>query len=140
MLLRNLYRMKKEEKLYETLGELLYAVAIADGIIQVEEKNALQYFFRNHNYQDAIKWSFEYEEEKNTSLEESYQKAIAYCHAYGPSPVYPDFIEAMKIIAKAADGIHEKETEIINSFSNDLSERFKRDADAVIYYNRPDRD
>ena len=34
--------MTDKEKLYETLGELLYAVALADGIIQKSEKNSLK--------------------------------------------------------------------------------------------------
>ena len=56
--------MKKEEKLYEVLGELLYAVAMADGVIQAEERTAFKALFKNHPYGDKISWSFEYEESK----------------------------------------------------------------------------
>lgn len=132
--------MNQEEKLYETLGELLYAIAKADGVIQPEEKNALQYFLKNHQYKDAIKWSFEFEENKNTPLEEAYQKTINYCHRYGPSSVYLDFIEAMKVIAKAADGIDSKEANLIDSFSKDLTQRFQKDMQSEIDYTRAERD
>ena len=40
--------MTDKEKLYETLGELLYAIAKADGVIQAEEKEALEKMFKNH--------------------------------------------------------------------------------------------
>lgn len=130
--------MKKEEKLYEVLGELLYAVATADGVIQVEEREALQNLFNNHEYGDEVKWSFEYEESKNSSLEETYKKVINFCHGYGATPIYREFIEAMEIIAKAADGGDQEETAVINSFSTDLIKRFQKDADELMEYNQED--
>ena len=119
---------------------LLYAVAKADGVIQPEEEKALHYFLKNHQYKDAVKWSFEFEVNKNTPLEEAYQKALGFSHSYGPSPVYLEFIEAMNVIANAADGLDNKESEMINSFSKDLTKRFERDVTAYTNYHRPDRD
>ena len=84
--------MKKVEKLYEVMGELLYAVAMADGVIQPEEKEALKKLLRNHMSEEDILWSFEYEESKNSSVEEIYNKVINFCHNYGPAPQYNEFI------------------------------------------------
>ena len=124
--------MKKEEKIYDVLGEMLYVVAMADGVIQTEEVDALQKFFASHSMGEEVIWSFEYEESHKTELEIVYNKVIDFCHNYGPSPVYVEFIEAMKVIAKAADGINEQESKYINSFSADLLERFQRDADKLL--------
>lgn len=121
--------MTKQEKLYEVLGELLYAIAKADGIIQPEEKDALNELLQKHSWASEIKWSFNYEEGKNTSVEETYEKVINFCHGYGPTPIYEEFIDAMKFIANASDGIDQNESNIIHSFSKDLIARFQRDLD-----------
>lgn len=123
--------MSDKEKLYETLGELLFCIAKADGVIQEEEKESLQKLLKNHSWASEIKWSFYYEEANNSSLEETYNKVINFCHAYGPAPEYEEFIEAMKIVAEASDGIDKDESELINSFSKDLIERFQRDLDRL---------
>ena len=119
--------MTEKEKLYETLGELLFVVAKADGVIQVEEKEALDQLLANHSSGKEIKWSFNYEVNKNNSIEETYKKVIDFCKHYGPAPEYNEFISAMKTIAHASNGIDASESKVINSFSNDLIERFKKD-------------
>jgi len=124
--------MRKEEKIYEVLGEMLYVVAMADGVIQAEEKDALQKFFGNHSQGEDIVWSFEYEESHKSSIDDIYNKVIDYCHNHGPSPVYVEFIDAMKVIANAVDGVDVDESKFINSFSADLLARFQRDADKLL--------
>ena len=123
--------MTEKEKLYETLGELLFAIAKADGVIQNEEKDSLNELLRNHSWASEIKWSFNYEATNNASVEETYKKVINFCHRFGPTPEYEEFIEAMKIVAKASNGIDHKESEIISSFSSDLIERFQRDLEKM---------
>ncbi|WP_282035531.1 TerB family tellurite resistance protein [Saccharicrinis aurantiacus] len=127
--------MKNEERLYDVLGELLYAVAKADGVIQSEEKDALKKLFENHPSGTEIIWSFEYEESKETSIDELYNKVINFCHGYGPSPIYVEFIEGMKVIAESSDGVDANESKIINSFSKDLLERFQKESDRIMNNN-----
>lgn len=121
--------MTDTEKLYETLGELLYVVAKADGTIQDKERSSLENLLKGHKSASEIKWSFDYEETKQNSVEDTYAKVIAVCHRIGPSPIYNEFIEAMDILAKAYNGIENEESKIINSFSSDLIARFKKDLD-----------
>ncbi len=128
--------MQKTEKLYEVMGELLYAVAKADGVIQAEEKEALKKLLQNHPSQEDILWSFEYEEQHNSSVEETYNKVINYCHSFGPAPQYQEFINAMEIIAKAANDIEESESKIIQSFSKDLLARFQQDAEKLLTFEK----
>ncbi|TLX75245.1 TerB family tellurite resistance protein [Labilibacter sediminis] len=127
--------MKPIEKLYEVMGELLYAVAKADGVIQKEEKEALRKMLKNHSAGSEIIWSFEFEENNDSTVEEMYNKVINFCHSYGPAPQYLEFITAMKVIANAAEGVSEKESKIINSFSKDLLARFQQDAEKLLIFN-----
>lgn len=119
--------MTDKEKLYETLGELLYAVAMADGVVQKKEKNALDTLLKSHNWSSEIKWSFNYELSKESDVQDMYAKAINFCQNYGPAPEYLEFIEAMKIIADSANGTDKNESKIINSFSKDLISQFQKD-------------
>jgi uncharacterized tellurite resistance protein B-like protein len=121
--------MTKTERLYEVFGELLYAIAMADGLIQEEEITALEEIVENNPWSTSMQWSFNYEKNKAHDVEAVYKKVINYCHQHGPSPHYIEFISAMEKIAAAADGIDAKETEMIQSFSADLTARFQQDLD-----------
>ncbi|MCT4591579.1 MAG: hypothetical protein N4A71_27405 [Carboxylicivirga sp.] len=128
--------MDRQERLYDVLGELLYAIAKADGVIQKEETDALNKLLSNHAYGEEIKWSFDYESSKDSSVEEIYNKVINFCHGHGPAAEYDEFIKAMKVIAEAANGIEDNESEIINSFSKDLLERFQRDTENLRFFEK----
>ena len=123
--------MTKLEQLYNTFGELLYVIAKADGIIQNEEYEALNELLKNHTWAKEIKWSFDYESKKDSDIENIYNKVINFCHAYGPTPVYEEFIEAMTIIAESSKGIEKSESDLINSFSADLIKRFQKDLNKI---------
>jgi len=122
--------MSDDYKLYETLGELMYVVAKADGIIQKEEVSALQDMLVGHPFGKEIKWSFDYEKANNSSVEEVYKKVIDFCQHYGPSARYEEFIDAMNIVAKSSVGIDANEEAVINSFSADLIAKFQKDIQA----------
>lgn len=119
--------MTDKEKLYEVMGELLYAIAMADGVIQHSELKALNNIIHNHPWASNIKWSFDYEFSKGESVDKVYHKAISFCENYGPTPEYVEFIDVMTKIAEASDGIDENESELINSFSYKLTEQFRND-------------
>lgn len=46
------------EKLYEAFGELLYVIAMADGLIQENEITALEQVLAENPWAADIKWSF----------------------------------------------------------------------------------
>ncbi len=124
--------MTDQEKLYETLGELLYVIAKADGVIQVEEREAIQELLKGHSWANDIQWSFNYEESKQPSIEELYDKVIIACHRVGPSPIYTEFISSMNSIASASNGVDKNEDGLITSFSSDLIARFSKDIEKLI--------
>jgi len=119
--------MKDKEKLYETLGELLYAVAIADGVIQPTEIDRLKEIVEHHPWGKEIKWSFDYEDRKQRNFQKVYEKALSYCHSYGPAPEYEEFTELLTLVAEASEGIDRHEELVISNFSKHLIERFKED-------------
>jgi tellurite resistance protein len=119
------------EKLYETFGELLYVVAMADGLIQEAELSALENVLATHPWAADIKWSFNYERKKERGVEEVYARVLDYCTNAGPSPEYQNMIEVMEAIAKASDGIDADEKEVMDTFSKTLIQKFKNDIEGI---------
>ena len=115
-----------KEQLYDALGELIYAVAKADGLVQESETEKLEELLMAHPWSREIKWSFDYEKDKQHSVEEAYSKALETCKNYGPSEEYPFLIEVLYAIAKASQGVDSKEKDIIERFQFELKEHFIR--------------
>ena len=123
--------MVTKVELYDAFGELMYAVAKADGVIQDEEITALNNILIDHAWASSIKWSFNYEAKKAKSVTEAYQTALVICQEFGPSPEYPKLIEILEKIAEASDGIDADEKALITNFQNDLLEKFKNDVNRI---------
>ncbi len=116
--------MIKRERLYDAFGELLYAIAMADGEVQKEEIRVIEGILNKHLWAKEIKWSFDYEKYKNHSLEEAYSKAISVCKENGPDPEYKYLLDLMRVVADAFDGTVSQEEHIINRFKGDLHDEF----------------
>ena len=123
--------MNDKEKLYDAFGELIYTIAMADGIIQDEELDALQNILENHPWASQISWSFSYESSKGADVDEVYNKVIDFCKHYGPTEEYAEMIDVMKKIADASDGVDFNEEIIIESFQNDLRDHFNTELDKM---------
>lgn len=119
------------EKLYEAFGELLYVLAMADGLIQEEELSALENVLAEHPWAADIKWSFNYERKKEGSVEEVYAKVLDYCTNAGPSPEYQNMIDVMEAMAKASNGIDTDEQEVMDTFTHTLIQKFKNDIQGI---------
>jgi hypothetical protein len=116
--------MYSKEKLYETFGELLYAVTLADGKIQDEEINQLKEIIKYHPLSDDILWSFNYEKSKNTTVYEAYAKAIDIFKFNGPAEEYKEFEEILNAVANACNGIGPEEKKLIDAFRSELTNAF----------------
>ncbi|MCG8575455.1 MAG: TerB family tellurite resistance protein [Flavobacteriales bacterium] len=117
--------MKDKERLYDAFGELLYAIAMADGVIQEEEMSQLQEILNDHPWASNISWSFNYEVNKGLSVDEVYQKVVSFCQSYGPAHEYAEMLDVMTKIADASAGVDFDESIIIESFEQDLINYFK---------------
>lgn len=123
--------MSKKVKLYDVFGELLYVVAMADGGIQEEEVKTLEKLLADHPWGKEIKWSFDFEVKQNASIEDLYRKVILFCQDYGPDPEYQSMLEIMEAMARASAGIDNKEQAVMDGFVYELTERFRRDIQAI---------
>lgn len=120
-----------QEKLYEAFGELLYVVAMADGMIQEEEIETLENVLLEHPWAASIKWSFDYERRKSSSIDEVYAKVLDYCKFRGPHPEYQQMIAVMQAVAEASSGVDEDEKNIIDGFIFTLTNQFKKDIEKL---------
>ncbi|MFK7908301.1 MAG: hypothetical protein AB8B69_24440 [Chitinophagales bacterium] len=116
-----------KNRLYDAFGELIYAVAKADGLVQAEELTALQTILSGHPWAKEIQWSFDYENRKGNSVEEAYKKAVDICKVNGPDPEYDFLFEVLENVAKASDTVEESEASVILNFTAELKERFIKD-------------
>ncbi len=122
---------RKKAYMYDAFGELIYLVAIADGLIQEEEVEALHKIVEDHPWAKEIKWSFKYESGKNSDPEALYKKVLMACHDYGPSPEYAFMIEVMEAVAAASAGVDASERQRMEGFVQDLTTRFKQDVESL---------
>lgn len=123
--------MVSREILYRTFGELLYVIAMSDGLIQKKEVTTLEEILRAHPEGEKIKWSFDYENKNQNDIEGLYKKVMEVLYDNGPDKEYDFLIYALTKIAEVSDGISANEEKVIKSFSRDLLERFKRDIDKL---------
>ena len=119
--------MIKRERLYDAFGELIYAIAMADGEVQKEEVETLEIFLSQHPWAKEIKWSFHYETEKHHTVDDAYKNAIDICKQNGPDPEYKYLLDVMVSVADAFGGIVPQEKEILDKFKSDLRSRFIKD-------------
>ncbi len=124
--------MKNTEKLYESFGELLYVVAMADGEIQASELAVITSKLVDHPWGADIQWSFNYEVKKQRDLDMLYDRVISYCEDHGPEKEYVFMIELMEDVAAASgESADADEREKMDGFVNDLTEKFKNDIDRI---------
>ncbi len=123
--------MVSRERLYQTFGELLYVIAMSDGVIQKEEVETLEEILKGHPQGKDIKWSFDYESNNQNDIETLYKKVIEVFSDNGPDQEYDFMIYALTKIAEASKGISADEKEVITNFSKDLLERFIKDIEII---------
>jgi len=120
-----------KRSIYKAMGSLAYAIAVADGAIQPEEKNIIKKMVLNEfdlsDIDNAwINNMFEELEEKAINVEEAYQYAIDTLES---NRFAFDFDEAMKKkclrfverTADSFDGIDSAERSIISRLKKDLT-------------------
>lgn len=119
--------MVSQVELYDAFGELMYAVANADGVIDEQEVAKLKDILKDHEWASEILWSFNYEKSKRKDIKTAYHKALDVCKTFGPSKEYIYLLDALAKIAAASDGISAEEKEIIDNFEADLRAQFRAD-------------
>ena len=124
--------MDGKERLYYALGELAYAVALADGKINTEERKKLHEIVekeaKNHNYLYNISEIIFHIHQKEDlfSVEDTYRfamKEMEICSNYLTDDMKADFTAVLEKVARAFDAVTVGERSVI--------ERFRRDVDKL---------
>ena len=123
--------MVSKHRLYQTFGELLYVLAMSDGVIQKEEVKTLDEILKGHPKSKEIQWSFFYEQSQDNDIEMLYKKVIEVFSDHGPDEEYDFIVFALEKIAEASDGVSKEEDKIIKNFSKELLARFKSDIEII---------
>ncbi len=116
--------MVSQTRLNDAFGELIYAVAISDGMIQEEELETLKQFLEDHPWGKEIKWSFDYERKKGNALMDTYQKALDTLKEHGPHKDYYKLVELLEAVANSSNGFQKKEGQIISNLQKSLRSHF----------------
>lgn len=119
--------MVLKEKLYDTFGDLIYAIAKADGEVQSVEVDTLNKMIELHSSKNEIIWSFDYNLKKDITVDQAYNKAIEVCRKNGPDEEYSYLLNIMVEVAKAYMGIVPRERIVLDGFVTDLKEKFIAD-------------
>ncbi len=116
--------MVSQARLHDAFGEIIYAVAIADGLIQEEELKLIDEKLAQFSWGEDAKWSFNWERKKETQLKEAYLKALDTLKENGPTKSYYDLINILEEVAKVSDGFEKKEGRVISIFNKSLKSHF----------------
>ena len=116
--------MVSQARLHDAFGEVIYAVAIADGLIQEEELKVIDEKLTQFSWGGDAKWSFNWERKKETQLKDAYLKALETLKENGPTPSYYDLINILEDVAKASNGFERKEGQVISIFNKSLKSHF----------------
>ena len=116
--------MVSPTRLNDAFGELIYAVAISDGMIQEAEVETLQKFLAEHPRGKDIQWSFDYERQKGNSLMDTYNKALESLKENGPHPDYAYLVGVLEAVAEANAGFQKREGQLISNFQKSLRAHF----------------
>ena len=128
--------MKNIKQYYKELGKIVYAVAIADGVIKTEEVEALHQFvekdlarnethFDSSNMNEAFYVDFEFENsaEKNMGINEaikSYAKFIHTNYEPGDEALINRSVKQLETVANAYT--RQKEKEVILQIKSEINE------------------
>lgn len=106
--------MVQRQQLYTAFGQLIYALARADGEVQQEELEQINKLLITHQWSNDILWSFNTEYSKKALSDTTLTKSIAIFREYGPYYEYPYFFHVIEEIAKAYNGIVKEEQQVLD--------------------------
>ena len=121
--------MEGKENLYYALGQLAYAVAMADGAIQHDEKEKLQAIVAEGIKHHEVDYNiaqiiFSVLDREKMDLETSYNWAIKDFKKYKiflNDQIKADFIKVLEDVAESFESVSKEEKSIINRFKKDIN-------------------
>ncbi|WP_083733003.1 TerB family tellurite resistance protein [Spirosoma montaniterrae] len=112
-----------QSSLYLGFGNLVYALAKADGRVQNEEADAVRQLLAQQPFGDLAQYAFTLLEERNVSIEEAYafgMRRLTDNRKALNDTLKKQFIDILLHVAGAHDDTSRKEQEMIKRFRRDL--------------------
>lgn len=111
------------EKVYDAFARMIYAIIIADGIIDKEEQRAIERHIQGKEIEKHLDRYIEKGEEY--LIIESYQNLINACREHGNSEEYSELIEILNQFKNISEVLDEDDAEILDSIISNLKHKLK---------------
>ncbi len=119
--------MAEQDKsdLYRSFGDLIYAIAMADGILQEEEKNAIRKIIGDHAMMPFVDESLNRKVKEEISIVSAYYKVMNYIKENKPDPEFHFLLQVLEALSKLSAGVDEDDENLMEDFIADLRSRLK---------------
>ena len=111
------------EQVYDAFARMIYAIIIADGVIDREEKKIIEDQVAGKDIEKYLDAYINSNEEY--LIIESYKNLINACRDYGNSDEYSELIEILNQIKGVSSVIDEDDAEILDSIISNLKHKLK---------------
>lgn len=115
--------VKEIESVYDAFARMIYAIVIADGVIDKDEKKIIEDKVKGKEIESFLNHYIESEEEH--FIIESYQNLLHACRDFGPSNEYSSLIDILNSIKTVSSVIDEDDAEIMDSIISNLKHKLK---------------
>lgn len=115
--------VKDIESIYDAFARMIYAIIIADGVIDKEEKRIIESKVKGKEVEKFLDAYISSNEEH--LIIESYQNLLHACRDYGPTAEYSDLIDILNNIKSVSAVIDEDDAEILDSIISNLKQKLQ---------------
>lgn len=111
------------DRVYDAFARMIYAIIIADGVIDKNEKRIIEDHIEGKEIEEHLEKYINSDEEY--LIIESYQNLINACREYGHSEEYSELIEVLIQIKGVSGVIDKDDAEILDSIISNLKVKLK---------------
>ncbi len=114
---------KSFDRVYDAFARMIYAIIIADGVIDKNEKRIIEDHVEGKEIEEHLEKYINSNEVH--MIIESYQNLINACREYGYSEEYSELIGVLNEIKSVSSVIDEDDAEILDSIISNLKLKLK---------------
>lgn len=112
-----------KEQLYQSFAELIYAVAMADGILMAAERKAIKQILGDHAMMPYIDNLFDATNKHSISIVSAYYKVRQYIKENKPDPEFSFLVQVLEALSKLSEGVADEEENLVEDFVLDLKQK-----------------
>ena len=114
--------LSDKTKLYSSFAALIYAVTMADGIIQKEEMSIIRRVIGDHPMMTHINSYFESGDRK-ISIVKAYYDVLSFIKENKPDPEFAFLLKILEELSKQSEGVGEEDENLMEEFIEDLKSK-----------------